>query len=106
MKHLSSLCVLVGLTGAAVLSAGCASNASPAMDASNPPTCAAPGAYLATNDTVARSSATQGRQTPVVNLDPLAMQGRGVAASDNSGSNVARTLARTEYSRGGSVTCE
>jgi hypothetical protein len=106
MKHLGSLCVLVGLSGLAVLSGGCASNAAPAVTASNTPTCAAPGAYLATNDTVARSSAAQGPQTPVVNLDPLAMQGRGVVASDTAGSDLARTMARTEFSRGGSVTCE
>jgi hypothetical protein len=106
MKHSSSLYALVGGVGLALFAGGCASSASPAIDASNAGhPCAAPGAYLATNDTVARSSTAQGPQAPVVNVDPLVMQGRGVAISDTS-ATVAHTVARTEFSRGGGVSCE
>src|ERR1700759_3305273 len=100
MKHLSSLYALVGGAGLALFAGGCALRAGPAMSAANADRpCAAPGAYIATNDTVARSSVAQGPQAPVLNVDPLVLQGRGVATSDTSSATVAHTVARTEFSR-------
>jgi hypothetical protein len=104
MKHSMLVYAVVSLS----LASGCTSGslAAPAKDAS--PTgraCAAPGAYLATTDTSVRSGGARGADTVVVDVDPLILQGRGVASTPAVGVPT-RTVARTEFSRGGVPSCD
>jgi hypothetical protein len=103
MNHSMVVFAVVSLS----LASGCASGAlaAPATGASPAGrACASPGAYLATTDTSVRSGGARGADTVVVDVDPL-MQGRGVASTPAVGVPT-RTVARTEFSRGGVPSCD
>jgi hypothetical protein len=94
MNHSMVVFAVVSLS----LASGCASGAlaAPATGA---------GAYLATTDTSVRSGGARGADTVVVDVDPLILQGRGVASTPAVGVPT-RTVARTEFSRGGVPSCD
>jgi hypothetical protein len=103
MKHMS---FVYGIVGLALAAAGCASSSAPAVDASSAGrSCVALGPNVVTTDTVVRASNSSGAQPNVVNVDPLYLQGRGVS-SERASVVPTRTVARTEFSRGGAVTCD
>jgi hypothetical protein len=103
MKHSMLVYAVVSL----FLASGCASGslAAPATDASTGRACAVPGAYLATTDTSVRSGGARGTGTVVDDVDPLILQGRGVASTPAVGVPM-RAVARTDFSRGGVPICD
>jgi hypothetical protein len=104
MKYSTLMYALVSLSLSA---AGCASSSpgARAADASREGhACASPGAYVVTTDTSVRSGGARGDETVVAGVDPLVLQGRGVA-STTAGVPV-RATARTEFSRGGVPACD
>jgi hypothetical protein len=98
--------VMYTLAALALCAAGCASTATsvPPVDVSSTGhACAAPGA-VATTDTSVRSGGARDLQIATANVDPLVLQGRGVATTQSG--TPARTVARTEFRSGGIVNCD